>query len=279
MGTGMKKTAIARKVFEVMDSVPLAALVGGAVVVPIIDLAGLALVPWFCDASVQWALRLTRPGSTLHKSLLKKVNDSFITATEAGAVLVGVPGDGIEPNTSTLFPLAEAVAKVAEPGMVLELATANLGVVKRDWEVKAETNTPHGNQRYLGPVDAQCRWVITQTAPALTVAALTSALSCGCMVAGNGPWQVTDTSEAYAVVMQWLRSPEANVNPMAVKRFIALKDGAFMNSDPGMTRKLCGLGLGFFRHRLAGSPFRWPEPDSSRHAIQQLAEVARAVVG
>src|SRR5262245_35796998 len=113
----MKKTAIAMKVFEAMDSVPLAELVGGEMVMPIVDLAGLSLVPWFCDASVQWALRLTKPGSKLQKSLLKKVNDSFITATEAGAVLVGVPGDGIEPSTYTLCPLVEAVAKVAEPGM------------------------------------------------------------------------------------------------------------------------------------------------------------------
>ena len=99
------------------------------------------------------------------------------------------------------------------------------------------------------------------------------------MVARNGPGEVQDKSEAYAVVMQWLRSPEANVNPMAVQRFIALKDGAFANSDPGMLRKLCGLGLGYFRHRLAGGPFRWPEPGPSRHAIQQLEEAARAVVG
>ena len=235
--------------------------------------------PSYCDASVQWALRLTRPGSKLKKSLLKKVNDSFITANEAGAILVGVPGDGIEPSTFTLFPLVEAVAQRVQSGVVLELATANLGVVKRDWEVKAETNTPHGNQRYVGAVDGQGRWVITQTTPALTVAALNTALSCGRMVACNGPWAVQDKSEAYAVVMQWLGSPEANVNPMAVQRCIVLKDGAFMNSDPGMTRKLYGLGLGFFRHRLADGPFRWPQPALSRHTIQQLEEVARAVVG
>jgi hypothetical protein len=275
----MKKTEIAMKVFEAMDAVPLADLIGGELGVPITDLAGLALVPWFCDASVQWALRLTRPGSKLKKSLLKKVNDSFITANEAGAILVGVPGDGIEPSTFTLFPLVEAVAQRVQSGVVLELATANLGVVKRDWEVKAETNTPHGNQRYVGAVDGQGRWVITQTTPALTVAALNTALSCGRMVACNGPWAVQDKSEAYAVVMQWLGSPEANVNPMAVQRCIVLKDGAFMNSDPGMTRKLYGLGLGFFRHRLADGPFRWPQPAPSRHTIQQLEEVARAVVG
>lgn len=273
----MKKAEIAQKVFEVMDPVPLAALAGGELIVPIADLAGLALVPWFCDASVQWAVRLTMPGSKLTKSLLKAVKGSSISATEAGAVLIGVPGDGIEPSTYVLAPLAEAVAKVVRPGMVLELATANLGVVKRDWDARAETDTPHGNQRYIGTVDEQGRWVISQTAPPLTLAALDVALGCGRMVANNGPWSVQDSSEAYAVVMHWLGSPEANVNPAAVKRFIAVRDGAFANSDPGMVRKLCGLGLGFFRHRLAGGPFRWPEPGPPRHAIQDLEDVARTV--
>jgi hypothetical protein len=56
-------------------------------------------------------------------------------------------------------------------------------------------------------------------------------------------------------------------------------EGAFANGDPGMTRKLCGLGLGFFRHRLAEGPFRWPEPGQLRYERPQLEEVARAVVG
>ena len=274
----MKKTAISIKVFEAMDAVPLVGLVGGELGVEIADLAGLALVPWFCDVSVQWALRLSIPGSPLKRGLLKKVNGTFITVTDAGAILVGVPGDGNEPSTFALSPLVEAVAQVGQRGMVLELATANLGVVKRDWDAKAETNTPYGNQRYLGTCDGQGRWVISQTTPALTIDALTVALGCGRMVARNGPWEVTDKSEAYAVVMQWLESREANVNPMAVKRFIAMKDGVFTNTDPGMTRKLCGLGLAFFRHRLAAGPFRWSEPGPSMYPIQQLEEVARAVV-
>jgi hypothetical protein len=276
----MKKTEIAAKVFEAMDAVPLSALAGGAVKIPIADLAGLALVPWFCDVSVQWALRLAIPGKTLTKSLLKKVNGSFVSVDERGALLVGVPGDGIEPSTFVLLPLVEAVAHAAQPGMKLELATANLGIVKRDWDAKAETDTPFGNQRYLGTIDADGLWAITQTTtPGLAASTLADALACGRMVARNGPWTVSDKAEAHAIVMHWLRSPEANVNPMAVQRFITLKDGAFTNRDPGMTRKLCGLGLGFFRHRLGGSPFRWPAPGPTMHAVQQLEDVARVVVG
>lgn len=275
----MKKTEIATKVFETMEALPLVDLAGGERTVAVSDLAGLSLVPWFCDVSVQWAIRLTMPGTTLAKSLLKKVNDSFIRVSEVGGVLIGIPGDGIEPSTYTLFPLADAVAKVVLPGMTLELATANLGVVKRDWQIKAETNTTYGNQRYVGTIDPHGRWVIARTTPALTAEALDRALDCGRMVAGNGPWKVKDRSEAFAVLMNWLGSPEANVNPMAVKRFVALADDELTNSDPGMVRKLCGLGLGFFRHRLAGGPFRWPEAGPSRNTPQELEAVARGIVG
>jgi len=274
----MKKAEIATKVFEAMDEVPLLDLDGGASKIPIADLAGLSLVPWFCDISVQWAIRLTVPGKKLEKSLLK-VKGAFVTINEDGALLVGVPGDGIEPSTFVLLPLVDALAQIAQPGMKLELATANLGIVKRDWDAKAETDTPFGNQRYLGTIDADGLWTITQTTPSLSASVLADALACGRMVASNGPWTVSDKVEAHAIVMHWLGSPEANVNPMAVKAFITLKDGAFTNSDPGMTRKLCGLGLGFFRHRLGGGAFRWPAPGPTMDSVQQLEDVARIVVG
>jgi len=262
-----------------MDALPLRDLTGGALKIPIADLVGLSLVPWFCDISVQWAVRLSIPGGTLKKSHLKAIKGVFITITEAGALLIGVPGDGIEPSTYFLSPLADALVQAAQPGMQLELATANLGVVKRDWDAKAETSTEFGNQRYFGTIDGQGNWIITHSTPALTDSALTVALDCGRMVARNGPWNVTGKPEAYAVLMHWLESPEANVNPLAVSRFITLQDGAFINSDPGMIRKLCGLGLGFFRHRLAKGPFQWPAPGPVLHSRQQLEEVARALVG
>lgn len=59
----MKKTEIATRVLEVMDQVPLTPLTGGPLPVPLEALAGLSLVPWFCDLSVHWALRLTAPGT------------------------------------------------------------------------------------------------------------------------------------------------------------------------------------------------------------------------
>lgn len=262
-----------------MNAVPLRALAGGELRIPIADLAGLALVPWFCDVSVQWAVRLSMPRVTLKKQLLKKVKGSFVATTQAGDILVGVPGDGIEPGTYTLLPLSEAIASIAQPEMKLELATANLGIVKRDWDARAETNTPFGNQRYVGTLDGQSNWIIRESTPGLDVALLSEALNCGRMVVRGGPWNVTDKSEAYAILMHWMESPEANINPLAVQRFITLKDGAFANSDPGMTRTLCGLGLGFFRHRVAGGPFHWRPPGPVMYSRQQLEDIARAVVG
>ena len=275
----MKKTEIAQKVFETMDAAPPLDFAGGGARIPVSDLAALFLVPWFCDVSVQWALRLTIPGAPFKKSPLKKVKGALVNIDDAGSILVGVPGDGIEPSTYVFQPLTEAIAETAQAGMKLELAAANLGVVKRDVDAKAETHTAFGNQRYVGTLDGQCHWTIAQSNPAVTLAAFNAALECGRMVASNGPWTVADKSEAYAVMMHWLKSPEANVNPMAVKAFISLKDGAFVNTDPGMTRKLCGLGLGFFRHRLAGGPFRWPAPGPTLYPDQQLEDVGRAVVG
>src|SRR6266536_4907591 len=158
----MKKSEISVAVFEKLDSKALANISGGELRVPVADLAGLALVPWFCDESVQWGLRISLPGKPLRKSLLKKVNDSVISEKN-GAVLIGVPGNGSEPSRFALFPLAASVAKVVVPGMPLELAAANLGVVKRDWQVKAETSSEFGDQRYVGPVNADGTWSITQS--------------------------------------------------------------------------------------------------------------------
>ena len=56
------------------------------------------------------------------------------------------------------------------------------------------------------------------------------------------------------------RAPPRPLNPMAVKRFIQFKNGELVNTDPGMDRTLCGLGLGFFKQRLAGGPFGWDPP-------------------
>jgi hypothetical protein len=55
----MKQAEIAAKVFESLDSQPMAEVGGGAVSVPADDRVLPALVPCFCDPSVQWAVRLT----------------------------------------------------------------------------------------------------------------------------------------------------------------------------------------------------------------------------
>jgi hypothetical protein len=258
----MKKTEIATRVFTAVSSLALTDIEGGPLVVPLADVCGLMLVPWFCDGSIQWALRLTSPGLVFKKTSLKKVGAACITVTDNGSMLIGVPGNGIRPYlTSTFLPVCESLADVALPGTVFELAAANLGLVKLDeGTFRAETASPHGNQHYLGTIDQDRNWIIKQSSLALSPSTLERALDCGRMVARDGPWKVEDKSEAFKVLMHWMQSKQANINPMAVKNFIKLDESRFIDSGLGRDQ-LCGLGLGYFRHRLADTCFRWEAPD------------------
>jgi hypothetical protein len=77
---------------------------------------------------------------------------------------------------------------------------------------------------------------------------------------------------------------------MAVKHFIKFTESALVDTGIGQDL-LCGLGLGFFRHRLAGTCFRWEPPDPvygkyiNRPVVPGLPrqespeEVARAILG
>jgi hypothetical protein len=275
----MKKTEIATRVFDVMDAMPLTPLGGAPLLLPLEALAGLSLVPWFCDLSIHWALRLTVPGDPLKKALLPKLAGTYVAPSQSGALLVGVPGDGIAPSTHALFPLAAAVAAAAQPGMTVELATANLGVVKRDVDAKADTHTAFGNHLYRGTVDASGRWRISDSVPALSAEVLSTAIACGSLVPNHGPWTAKDPDEAYAICMQWFLSREANINPAAVKHFVTLRDLTFQTADQGMIRRFYGLALAFFRVRLAGGPFHWPEPTPYSHPLADLQDASRTVVG
>lgn len=275
----MKQSEIAPRVFETLERTPATELRGGPLSIAPSDLAGLSLVPWFCEGCVQWAVRIVSPGQPFRKAPFKKIKGTHVAITTDGALLVGVPGDGIDPSTWALFPLAEAIAGVTAPGMMLELAAANLGVVKRDWEVKAETLTSDGNHCYTGVIDESGRWQIERTIPGLDREELEAALTCGGMVVRKGPWNAASREEAIAIAVRWFASPEANVNPLAVRYFFRFRDGQFVNSDPKMDRQLPGLGLGFFRQRLAGSSFRWTTgPSQGIYTLAQLEEMARDVV-
>ena len=103
----------------------------------------------------------------------------------------------------------------------------------------------------------------------------------------GGPWKVEDASEAFQVLMRWMENRQANINPMAVKHFIKFKGSALEDTGLGQDY-LCGLALGFFRHRLAGSCFAWNPPDPVYANLPDLnlppgqlsrEEVARAVIG
>jgi len=72
----MKLTEIAARVFTAVEPLGLTDIEGGPLTILIGDLSGLALVPWFCEGSIQWALRVTLPGKPLKKSFLKRVGAS-----------------------------------------------------------------------------------------------------------------------------------------------------------------------------------------------------------
>jgi hypothetical protein len=275
----VKKSEIAPAVFDATNRAPLERVGGGPLAIPVGDLAALAHVPWFCDASVQWALRIEMPGAPVSPVTLKKVKGTSVAVSEKGAALIGIPGDGIAPCTGLLTQFADAVGVLAVPGTSLELATANLGVVKRDWQAKSETSSKYGDQRYTGAVNTNGEWEIARSAPAMTAVALNTAIECGRMVTQAGPWTTKSRDEAHAVMVEWLSSAAANVNPLAVKRFITFRDGAFVNSDPGMVRLLFGLAQAFMRVRLAGGSLQWTESVPPRTTPQEIEDVEQAVIG
>ena len=283
---GLKKSEIALKVFEVVEPLSLAPVSGGPLHVAVADLSALALVPWFCDGSVQWALRISSATAPFTKSPIKKVNAAFNSIVD-GRLCVAVAGDGIAPPSYTLNPLALAIAEFSTPGVRVELAAANLGVVKRDWDVKAESATADGNQRYVGLVGTDRSWAIESSTPALTASQLELAIDCGRTFVNRGPWEVRDKTEAFAILMEWMSSFQANINPAAVKAMLALRDLRFAQPEgqaawkgvANLDDKLYGLALGYFRHRLAGGPFHWHEAIPTGHSTESLEAVARAVIG
>ncbi len=281
----MKQSEIAPRVFEKLAATPAVQLREGALCVPPSDLAGLSLLPWFCEGCVQWAVRVAIPGQPFRKLPFAKIKHTHAVLTPDGAALIGIPGDGCDPSIWALFPLAEAIAGIAVPGMTLELAAANLGTVKRDWEVKAETKTTDGDQHYVGVIDDEGQWKIERTLPALERTELEKALNCGRMVAQKGPWNAADNDEAVAIAVEWFISREANINPLAARYFFKFESGsgpggAFVCSDPKMDNKLPGLGLGFFRQRLRGSNFHWTVgPLMGPHTMPELEKITREMVG
>jgi hypothetical protein len=77
------------------------------------------------------------------------------------------------------------------------------------------------------------------------------------MVLSKGPFVVHDRDEAAAILELWIRSWEPNVNPDYVKQVTRLAANHFQFTQPQDDRRLCGLGLGYFRHRFDKGPFTW----------------------
>ena len=252
----MKKSEIASLVLSKIEPLPLLP-VNKPFSLSLIDFPALALLPWWCEICTQWAVRITSAdGQALKKKMLHKVNQVFVSESD-GSLLAGVPGDGIDAPLWALIPLGDALAKSCKPGMTLELACANLGIVNRDWQVKGESQTTHGNQRYRGAINTDGTWQITATSLQLSHADLEQALSIAKMVLSKGPFTVRSRDEAAAIIKIWITSFEANVNPDYVTTVQKLTGDRFSFSQEQDNRRLCGLGLGYFRHRFFKGPFTW----------------------
>jgi|KBSSwiStaDraftv2_1062776.scaffolds.fasta_scaffold638602_2 hypothetical protein len=73
---------------------------------------------------------------------------------------------------------------------------------------------------------------------------------------------------------------------MAVRQLLTLRHLRFEKAGTAedhrkmgdIDRRLYGLALGFFRHRVAGGPFHWYEPGETGHSAASLEEVVRAVI-
>jgi hypothetical protein len=123
--------------------------------------------------------------------------------------------------------------------------------------------------------------------PAVSRGQLEVALDCGRKCVALGPWNVRDKAEAEAILQIWMGSLQANINPMAVRQLWTLRsltfDHAGTDEQRGrmggtLDRKLCGLALGYFRHRLQGGPFQWHEGPDPFNTPEAIEEVVRAVV-
>jgi hypothetical protein len=276
----MKRSEIAPAIYNQMDTVSLLPVRDGGLSIPIRDLAALSLIPWFCDVSIQWAVRIKLPAADFKKSPFRRVNGTISALIAPDTILIGVPGDGINPSTYCMVPLAEAIQEQAMEGMTIELASANLGIVKRDSEAPAETRSDCGNQRYAGVVDRNGNWHIAATTLQLDAQALDTAIGAARMFVDGGPWRAGSEQEAQAALKGWLVSPQANVNPLVVKTLVRYRDGAFTTLMNTIDSKLYGLALGFFRERLKTGPFSWD--DSQPYPIpedDELDSVAAAVFG
>jgi hypothetical protein len=166
---GFRKTDIAGRVFAVADSTLTTPVTGGPVNVKVVDLAALAVVPWFGDPGVQWAVRITDPSGPLKNNAIPKIPETFV-GTADGSLLIGVPGEGVEPPAQTLRPLAEVIFLAAASGSKLELAAANPGVSQ--------------HHLYVGTIGDGGTWTIQRSTPAITRADLEAALDRGRSVVG-----------------------------------------------------------------------------------------------
>jgi hypothetical protein len=227
---------------------------GGVVEMKLDELPALALIPFYCDLSVQYAVHVRGKAKLDKKALKVKFTGLFEVD---GEYALAIPGDGIMPPLRVGATVATAIAAAAPPGTRIELRTANLGKVTRDRTVKAETVLASGNQRYAGELGEGGVWRIDHAYPAVTALQLAGALEIGRTVLAKGPWRMRDRDEAAATVRGMLDSRTANINDHFVKQAVRV-DGSSLVLWPVFDRepsKHFALGMALFRRRFADGPW------------------------
>lgn len=249
----MKVSEIAGKVLGALRSTKPAAVAGGPLETPLSSLAALSLVPYACDPSVQWAVIARAPqGAKLDAKPLRGVK-GFGLEDAKGALLVSIPGDGLHPAFCLLQPLAKALQSLPA-GAELELCAANLGVVRRDREVKADTALTAGNQRFSGKVVAGGRWAIAETSPAVSADDLRAAIEIGESAMGQSPWAAKTPKDAVQVARMALMSLALNISAPYFRKYVRVK-GKQVLLGKELESRHAGLGMIFVRQRFADGPW------------------------
>ena len=259
----MKLTEIAPKVLEVLKSTTAVPVAGGFFETSLSSISALSLIPYYCDPGVQWILLVRPPADAkLDAKLLRGIKG--VGRDEAkGELRIGVPGDGLQPALHLFQPLATALTALPV-GSGLELCAANLGTVRRDNHVKAETALRAGNQRYVGSIMDGGQWRISHSYPAVSAEALRCAVEIGQRVETQGPWEAKTHAEAVRLVEMALGSLAFNVSADYFRKFIRVKGKQILLGSE-LARKHPGVGMVFFRLRFADGPW-------DAHSFQQFDE-------
>lgn len=249
---------------------------GGPSSFPLSEIALLSLIPWFCDPGIHWAIRLRSSNTETIRHALNDTNDLTITDSERGLTIV-VPGDGITFPLWVLQPIGAALVDNLRSGDLVELITANIGVLARDEWTAVDVALTAGDQDFSGVVenDRTCR--LTLAAPEISVEQFMEAINIARMIMNrSGPWIMRDAEEAKSVVRGLIGSVISNTSDVFIRRRYRIRGSEIHLLTPlkenDFTR-LPGLALQVFRLRFPSGP--WDTRSAAQLDFNPLYAAAR----